>query len=276
MKRWYPVRSTTTTRATADGRSLAGSCAMLVTEAAPYLAAEAMLLVPGRVRRRDPPGVRPRSGNSRVPPTGYLQEAIPSTAGPDGAADGGPGSAPRHRPRRGSRRSRPWPAHGDRGGLADGPRAAASRPGCPPARQRRTPNAAASGRQQEASQLTAGLRRSRRLDTDPRASLMAPCGKDGATRPGAHAQPEPVRLGTAAVVRLERTLAHWGLQVRVQVSGRHARLAPRETGTGRGRTSERYAAGRPTVKPAARHRRRCAPSPRVTLTVYQTRAEAGP
>jgi hypothetical protein len=225
MKRWYPVRSTTSTRATADGRSIAGSCAILVTEAAPYLAAEAMLRLPGRVRRRDPPGVRPRSGNSRVPPTGYRQEASPGTAGPDGATDGGPGCVRQHRPRRGSRRSRPGPAHGDRGGLADAPRATAARRGCPPGPPGRTPTADASGRRQAAPGLTA--RRRRWSDTDPRASLTAPRGEDCATRPGAHAQPEPVRLGTAAVVRLERTLAHWGLQIRVQVSGRHAWLMPR-------------------------------------------------
>ena len=231
MKRRYPASSTTSSRAAADGRVRSCPCSLLVT-AAPYSAAEAMLRLPGRGRRRDPPGVRPHSEDWRVPPTGYLQEATPGTGGPDGAAGGAPGCAPRRCPRRGSPRSRPGLAHRDRGGRADEPTAMASQPGCRFAWPGRTPRPAASGRRQEASELTAGRWRSRRSDTDPRTALAPPRGEDSTPGPGAHAQPETMRLGTAAVVRLERTLAHWGLQVRVLRSRpprpvqQHAELAP--------------------------------------------------
>ena len=47
-------------------------------------------------------------------------------------------------------------------------------------------------------------------DADPLAPLAAPGGEHRAAGPGAHAQPEAMRLRTAAVVRLKRTLAHWG------------------------------------------------------------------
>jgi hypothetical protein len=55
--------------------------------------------------------------------------------------------------------------------------------------------------------------RPRRSDTDPRAPLPATGGKNRTPGPGAHPQPEPVHLGPTAVVRLERTLTHWFLQV---------------------------------------------------------------
>ena len=42
----------------------------------------------------------------------------------------------------------------------------------------------------------------------PGPALAPPCGEDGASGPGPHAQPEAVRLGAPAVVRLERALAH--------------------------------------------------------------------
>jgi hypothetical protein len=67
---------------------------------------------------------------------------------------------------------------------------------------------------------------SRRSDTDPRAPLTAPCGKYRAPRAGPHAQPEPVRLRAMAVVRLERTLAHWGLQVHRAGPGRPHSATP--------------------------------------------------
>jgi hypothetical protein len=44
------------------------------------------------------------------------------------------------------------------------------------------------------------------------AALAAAPGQDRPARAGPHAQPEAVRLGAAAVVRLEGTLAHFGLQ----------------------------------------------------------------
>jgi len=52
-------------------------------------------------------------------------------------------------------------------------------------------------------------------DTDARAALPAPRGQYCAARAGAHAQPEAMRLGPVPVVRLERTLAHGKLQVRL-------------------------------------------------------------
>jgi hypothetical protein len=217
MKRRYPASRPTSTRAAADGRVRSCPATLLVT-AAPYSAAEAMLRLPGRGRRRDPPGVRPHSEDWRVPPTGYLQEATPGTGGPDGAAGGVPGCVRLRCPRRGSPRSRPGPDHRDRGGRADEPTAMAGQPGFLLGWPGRTPRGAASGRRQEAPVLTAGRWRWRWRwsDTDPRAALTAPSGEDGAPGPGAHAQPEPMRLGTAAVVRLERTLAHWGLQIRMR------------------------------------------------------------
>jgi hypothetical protein len=45
-------------------------------------------------------------------------------------------------------------------------------------------------------------------DADALASLAAACCQDGPARPGAHAQPEPMRLGPAAIVRLEGALTH--------------------------------------------------------------------
>src|SRR5215212_11184015 len=46
------------------------------------------------------------------------------------------------------------------------------------------------------------------------AALAATAGDDRAARTGAHPQPEAVGLGPAAVVRLERALAHEGLPLR--------------------------------------------------------------
>ncbi len=64
-----------------------------------------------------------------------------------------------------------------------------------------------------------------RSDTDPHASLTAPCGEYRAPRAGPHPQPEPVRLRAMAVVRLERTLAHWDSRYTGQ--GRCGRSPPR-------------------------------------------------
>ncbi len=60
---------------------------------------------------------------------------------------------------------------------------------------------------------------------DPGPALPPPCGQDRPSCPGPHTQPESVRLGTASVVRLERALAHWWLQIRCQhpQSGHRAR-----------------------------------------------------
>src|SRR5690348_14268151 len=63
-------------------------------------------------------------------------------------------------------------------------------------------------------------------DADPGPALLTPCGQDGAARAGPHTQPEAMRLGTASIVRLERALAHWWLQIRClhpQSATRHAK-----------------------------------------------------
>jgi hypothetical protein len=51
---------------------------------------------------------------------------------------------------------------------------------------------------------------------DPGPALPASRGQNRPAGTGTHAQPEPVRLGTTSVVRLERALAHWWLQIRCQ------------------------------------------------------------
>jgi hypothetical protein len=54
---------------------------------------------------------------------------------------------------------------------------------------------------------------------DPGPALPAPGGQHRAARPGAHPQPEPMRLGAASVVRLERALAHRKLHLTVSAPG---------------------------------------------------------
>lgn len=53
----------------------------------------------------------------------------------------------------------------------------------------------------------------RRSGRETCAATAPPGGEDGATRTGAHAQPEAVGLGATAIVRLVRTLAHWSAPV---------------------------------------------------------------
>src|SRR5918911_1686146 len=68
------------------------------------------------------------------------------------------------------------------------------------------------------------------------ATLAPAAGEDGATGTGAHPQPEAVGLGPAAVVRLERALAHEGLPL-LTTSVRHGPgRAPCARGTGRSST----------------------------------------
>jgi hypothetical protein len=50
--------------------------------------------------------------------------------------------------------------------------------------------------------------RCRTSDADPCPALAPPRRQHRPARPGPHAQPEPVRLGAPAVIRLERSLAH--------------------------------------------------------------------
>jgi hypothetical protein len=58
-----------------------------------------------------------------------------------------------------------------------------------------------------------------RSDADAGTALAPACGEHRAAGPGAHAQPEPVRLRATAIVRLERALAHRKLQIRMKVLG---------------------------------------------------------
>jgi hypothetical protein len=65
-------------------------------------------------------------------------------------------------------------------------------------------------------------------DADASAPFPAPGRENRTAGPGAHAQPEPVRLGPAAVVRLKSTLTHWssrcgGSLVVMRVIARHRR-----------------------------------------------------
>ena len=102
MKRRYPVSSSTRTRAAADGRSRGPPALWSLPLCSsrtlcPPCRRSKVLRLPGRVRRRDPPGVRWRPGDWHAPPTGYLQEATRDTRGPDDAACAGPCCA-RQRP----------------------------------------------------------------------------------------------------------------------------------------------------------------------------------
>jgi hypothetical protein len=155
MKRRYAVITATTTRAAADGRSLASSCTVVITDAVSRPAAAAKCQVPGQDQRRDPPGVRSRPGDWRVPQAGYLQEATPDTRGPGDGAAAGPGYAPLPCPPRGSRRIPRGPAHPGQGAPADGRSEAPGRTGHRPGPPRRTPPGAASARPREASPITA-------------------------------------------------------------------------------------------------------------------------
>ena len=99
-------------------------------------------------------------------------------------------------------------------------------------------------------------------DADASAALPAPGRENGPASTGAHAQPEAMRLRPTAVVRLERTLAHWDSRWRqvcllrsdrcsrqrheAQSDRNEAALKPR-----RGyRTNTRYAPARDVVKRA--------------------------
>ena len=210
MKRRYPVITAARTRAAADGRSLVSPCTVVITDAASRLAAAAKCRVPGQDRRQDLPGVRSRPGDWRVPQAGYLQEATPDTRGPGDGAAAGPGYAPPPCPPRGSRRIQPGPGSSRPGRTSRWP-VSSARPARPPPRTAAENSARCRIR---AAAGSTGYHRGtgwlRRSDTDPGAALAAPRGENGAAGPGAHAQPEPVRLRAAAVVRLERTLAHWG------------------------------------------------------------------
>src|SRR5918998_4631970 len=63
------------------------------------------------------------------------------------------------------------------------------------------------------------------------ATLAPTTGKDRPARAGPHAQPETVGLGPAAVVRLERALAHEVLPLH-DIDGAHPSVDERAGGTG--------------------------------------------
>ncbi len=73
------------------------------------------------------------------------------------------------------------------------------------------------------------VRVKRQLRGELRAALGATCAEDRATRTGAHAKAEAVHLGAAAVVGLERALAHETLRC---VELKHPAADDQEIGTG--------------------------------------------
>ncbi len=62
--------------------------------------------------------------------------------------------------------------------------------------------------------------RLRESDADPATALAPPGGQDRTPGPGAHAQPEAVRLRATAVVRLKRALAHGNSRYRSRKSSK--------------------------------------------------------
>ena len=157
---------------------------------------------PGRAPYRDWTSWRRRCRAAPAQPPGYRPVTGRAGGRRDAAAASVPGCGRRRGRRRGTRRNPPEPqagrSRGDRGGRRA--RRAAPRPGYhgTGATSRRSLRDAAAG-----SRL--GARRSGR---ELRAPLGAPAGEDRTPRTGAHPQAEPVGLGPAAVVGLERTLAH--------------------------------------------------------------------
>src|SRR5258708_9644666 len=93
----------------------------------------------------------------------------------------------------------------------------------PDALRRRSPDAAAVETRPEA-------RESRFLATSGRqalTALSATSSEDGSAGTSAHAQPEAMGLCAAAIVRLERALAHSGTPVKKQFGGSTGRKAVR-------------------------------------------------
>ena len=145
----------------------------------------------------------------RAHQAGYLREATPDTRGPGAAAAAGPCSArpPCRRP--GSPRNRPAAGSSAPARPAGARIAATARHRLPPPDRRREvrppphPRPCGKHRRHRPARTAAGqtLTRARPLRRLRR--------EDGAASPGAHAQPEAMRLRPTAVVRLERTLAHW-------------------------------------------------------------------
>jgi hypothetical protein len=126
----------------------------------------------------------------------------------------------------------------------------------------------------------------RSSDANPRAALATARGKHRAAGPGAHAQPKPMRLRAASVVRLKRTLAHWGSRYgacfgRCLIRARQASPFRHRQNWRRGdRTYERYAHQRvPVKRPAPRPHReadRALPLAGATTLFAQHTQEPGP
>jgi hypothetical protein len=268
MKFRYPVSSSMRSRAAADGRSRGSFCAVvgtvvLVTDAVSHPAAEAKCGLPGRVRRRDPPGVRWRPGDWHAPPTGYLQEATRDTRGPDDGACAGLGYARQPRPRPCSPRSRPARARGGRAGRAGDQRPAAALPGGRRAGSVRTPSASASVRLREAQAITAALAGPRQRQARVGQTLIR--ARPLRRRAARIARPARVRMRSRnPCVFARRRLFGWNVRLLTWDSrwtgrGRcghrasHAGRAHAAARPGDSRTNERYAGRVPPVKPAPRH-----------------------
>ena len=129
----------------------------------------------------------------------------------------------------------------------------------------------------------------RRSDANSRAALATARSEHCAAGPGAHAQPKPMRLRAASVVRLKRTLAHWGSRYgacfgRCLIRARQASPFRHRQNWRRGdRTYERYAHQRvPVKRPTTGHRdapgRRPRPCPLAGATTLfaQRIQEPGP
>jgi len=174
------------------------------------------------MRWRPPGGRATRAGNPR--------EARPAACASVPGAVASPGCEPPPSQPHGSPQSLPSPAHrrvrlqqsrlAERCQRAGGGRKAPSRlPGGRSAARAGSPPGVSSSTAAAARHLLrspgrqparpASTRRAAWSDAQLRAALSTAGGKDSTPAPGPHPQPEAVDLGPPAVVRLERTLAHW-------------------------------------------------------------------
>src|SRR3954451_75142 len=206
---------------------------------------------------RSPRSDRGAGGRSRPlrPPVGPGRRDRPSPAAgpaPPGrrhAADGSPGGGPpssrppcprRNRPADPTRPSRPRHRARDGKGGSGGPWLAAPHAGRT-GRPRRTPDAGAGGPARatpQAESFSRPLRRRpARIARPARGRIRSrkPWGLDrpgvgGRAGGGPHPRPEAVGLGPAAVVRLERALAH-GVLLLHDIGGAHPPVGGRARGT---------------------------------------------
>jgi hypothetical protein len=211
---------------------------MCVTDAASHPAAEANLGLPGRVRRRDPPGVRWRPGDWRAPPTGYLQGATRDTRGPDDGACAAPCSVRQRRLRPCSPRTRPGQARHAPAGRAGAQTPAAAPRGGRPASPWRTRSSSASVPPREAPAITgagAGLRRPRF-----RAGQALTRERPLRRRAARIARPARVRIRSRnPCVFARRRLFGWNVRLLTGTPGTRGRVrSMRPQGPGRPRTRE--------------------------------------